>query len=90
MEQETFNQRAGKWLYASALVASVFTLGYMMLWSSSHDFNKYKASEIHQIIKVVTETSVCYYVQAITTDKYTGEILTSKTNTSITPYCEPS
>jgi len=80
----------GKWLYASALVASVFTLGYMMIWSSSHDFNKFKENETAQIIKVVSETSVCYYAQLITTDRYTGEILSSKTNPSITPYCEPS
>lgn len=90
MEQESLNQRIGKWLYASALVASVFTLGYMMIWSSSHDFNKFKENETAQIIKVVSETSVCYYVQLITTDRFTGEILSAKTNNSITPYCEPS
>lgn len=87
--QENLNQRIGKWLYASALLASVFTLGYMMLWSSTHDFNKFNETQIRRIVRIVTDSEECYQVQIGTTDRITDELLSSKIDETISPLCNP-
>ena len=89
MDHDTLNQKAGKWLYASALLASVFTLGYMMLWSSTHDFNKLNELEFRRIIRIVTDSEECYQVQVGTTDRITGEVLSSNIDETISPLCNP-